>query len=204
MSISPALSNLNVERYQNWQLPFSLDNSKQAIFAFNGEVYTGLDAYSLTEKQLEKAQKTLRILSGLYGLLKPLDLMQPYRLEMGTRFQIGENKNLYQFWGDKLTNALNEILEEEKILINLASNEYFKAVNKKKLKGELITPTFKDAKNGEYKTIMMYAKKARGSMARYLIENDVQEISQLKNAIIDDYAYNEQLSKGNDWVFTRG
>lgn len=204
MSISPALSNLNVERYQNWQLPFSLDNSKQAIFAFNGEVYTGLDAYSFTKKQLEKAQKTLRILSGLYGLLKPLDLMQPYRLEMGTRFQIGENKNLYQFWGDKLTNALNEILEEEKILINLASNEYFKSINKKELKGELITPTFKDVKNGEYKIIMMYAKKARGSMARYLIENDIQEISQLKNAIIDDYTYNQQLSKGNDWVFTRG
>ncbi len=205
MKISPKLADLNVDRYKTWSLPFSLDNAKQAIFAFNGEVYTGLDAYTLTETQLEKAQQKVRILSGLYGLLKPLDLIQPYRLEMGTRFETATDcKNLYQFWGEKLTNSLNEVLEEEKVLINLASNEYFKSVKPKKLNGTVITPTFKDAKNGEYKTIMMYAKKARGSMTRYLLDNDIQSVDELKLAEIDGYVYNEKLSENDNWVFTRG
>ncbi|MCP4520171.1 MAG: peroxide stress protein YaaA [Cytophagales bacterium] len=205
MKLSPKLADLNVERNKEWSLPFNTNNARQALFAFNGEVYTGLDAYSLNEDELQKAQKELRILSGLYGLLKPLDLMQPYRLEMGTKFATSENcKNLYEFWGDKLTNAINELLEEEKVLINLASTEYFKSVKPKQLIGDLITPTFKDEKNGSYKVIMMYAKKARGSMTRYLLQNDITNTDELKVAEIDGYIYNEELSKGNDWVFTRG
>ena len=176
MKISEALASLNYERNQTWQTPFSLENAKQAVFSFTGEVYKGLDANSIKEDKLPVLQDKLRILSGLYGLLKPLDLIQPYRLEMGTKFKVGTKDNLYQFWGETLANSLNEELKENELLINLASSEYFKALPKKTLKTEMITPVFKDFKNGKYKIIMMYAKKARGLMTRYLIDNDIEDL----------------------------
>ena len=207
MKISPALGELNHERYQNWALPFDKSLNKQAAFAFNGEAYNGLSASTMTNKQLEIAQKKLRILSGLYGLLKPLDLILPYRLEMGTRFATSPKvTNLYKFWGDKLTDFLNQEMKEsgETTLINLASNEYFKALNTKKLDAEIYTPIFKDNSNGQYKTIMVYAKKARGMMTRFIIENDLNNPEDIKAFDSSGYAFNPQLSKEKEWVFTRG
>ena len=206
MKLSPTLADLNYSRYQEWEPTFTTPTSRQAIFAFNGEVYTGLDARSMDDNDLAYAQGHLRILSGVYGLLKPLDLIRPYRLEMGTKFSaIKDQKNLYEFWGSKITDAVNElmVLQEDGILLNLASNEYFKSLKKKELKGEIITPVFKDFKNGSFKTIMMYAKKARGSMASWIIKNKIEEANKLKLFDVDGYTYNDDLSKENDWVFTR-
>ena len=166
MSISDALGALNHQRNQDWQLPFTTDNARPAVYAFNGDVYRGLDAYTIPEDKIEVLQNTVRILSGLYGLLKPTDLMQPYRLEMGTKFPVGANKNLYEFWKKDITNALNEELEDDELFLNLASNEYFKAVDTKALKVPVITANFKEFKNGQYKMISFFAKAARGMMAR--------------------------------------
>ena len=205
MGISDKLAALNVARYQSWKTPFSLKNAKQAALAFKGDVYTGLDAETLSDQHDEYAQQHLRILSGLYGVLRPLDLIQPYRLEMGVGFNNAKGKDLYTFWGDKITNRLNKELAEQEsdVVINLASNEYFKSVNTQQLKARVITPVFKDAKNGQYKIISFYAKKARGLMARYIIEKGLQEPNAIKRFKVGGYRYNKELSAGDNWVFTR-
>ncbi len=205
MKISQKLSDLNYTRFQHWHFPFSDTEAKQALFAFKGDVYTGMDAYSLEEKDIEQAQKQLRILSGLYGLLKPLDLILPYRLEMGTKIAIDKKKSLYEFWGDKITALLNEDIQEynHKVLINLASNEYYKAIQPKSVTVPIISPEFKDLKNGQYKIISFYAKKARGLMTRFIIQNQLTDPNDLKAFDLDGYYYNNQLSKENKPVFTR-
>ncbi len=205
MSISDQLGVLNYDRFQQWSLPFNADNAKQAALAFKGDVYTGLEAETFGRKEWSFAQKHLRILSGLYGLLRPLDLMQPYRLEMGTKFANHRGKDLYQFWGDQITEALNTQLKSVKAntLVNLASNEYFKAVNKKKLNAEIITPVFKDLKNGEYKIISFYAKKARGLMSSWVIRNGITEVQGLVDFNVAGYQYNAAFSDEKNWVFTR-
>ena len=205
MGISDKLAALNVARFQSWKTPFSLKNAKQAALAFKGDVYTGLDAETLTDQHDEYAQQHLRILSGLYGLLRPLDLIQPYRLEMGVGFNNAKGKDLYAFWDEKITQQLNKELEQQQsdVVINLASNEYFKAVKPKQLNARVITPIFKDAKNGQYKIISFYAKKARGLMARYIIEKGLQEPNAIKRFKVAGYRYNKDLSAGDNWVFTR-
>lgn len=205
MKLSDKLASLNVARYESWSQDFSSENAKQAVLAFKGDVYTGLDAETLSEEQLTYTQKHLRILSGLYGILKPLDLMQPYRLEMGTKLQNPAGTNLYQFWGNDLTNSLNEefTAEAKPVLVNLASNEYFKAVKPKILNAEIITPVFKDWKSGQYKIISFYAKKARGLMTRYIIDNQVDDPEQLKGFDYEGYRFAESMSEGNTLVFIR-
>jgi cytoplasmic iron level regulating protein YaaA (DUF328/UPF0246 family) len=205
MGVSDNIAQLNHRRFMNWSAPFDLDNAKQAIFAFQGDVYTGLDADTLNFKQLNYAQKHLRILSGLYGLLRPLDLMQPYRLEMGLKFSNRGGANLYQFWGDQISDALNAQLKKSKqdVLVNLASNEYFKAVRPKNLNAEVITPIFKDLKSGKYKVISFYAKKARGEMSRYIIENEVEDPAGLRKFKKGGYKYNKAESTARELVFTR-
>ncbi len=203
MSISDDLASLNYDRNQAWETPFSKDNAKQAIYAFTGAVFQGIDVTTIKENKIPLLQENLRILSGLYGLLKPLDLIQPYRLEMGTKLKVGRKDNLYKFWDTTLAEALNKELKEDELLINLASTEYFKALPKKALKVPMITPVFKDFKNGKYKTIMTYAKMARGHMVRYIIDNNVQTIDELKGFDIENYRFSEEMSKGNEIVFTR-
>jgi len=204
MSISEKLGQLNAERFQNWHTPFSLDNARQAALAFKGDVYTGLAAESFSEDDFAFAQNHLRMLSGLYGLLRPLDLMQPYRLEMGTKFENSRGKDLYAFWGSILTEELNRLLAaDDGVLVNLASNEYFKSVKKKELNARLITPQFKDWKNGQYKMISFYAKKARGLMCRFAIENRITQADDLKGFNLDGYYCSEEQSEGNNWVFLR-
>ncbi|HLT13823.1 MAG TPA: peroxide stress protein YaaA [Marinobacter sp.] len=204
MSISDKLGQLNAERFRDWHTPFTPDNARQAILAFKGDVYTGLDAESFNEDDFAFAQKHLRMLSGLYGLLKPLDLMQPYRLEMGTKFENRRGKDLYAFWGSKLTDALNrQLAEDDQVLVNLASNEYFKSVQAKKLDGRLVTPQFKDWKNGKYKIISFYAKKARGLMCRYAIQNRITQADDLKGFNLEGYYFSEEQSDNNNWVFLR-
>lgn len=204
MSISEKLGQLNAERFQNWHTPFNLDNARQAALAFKGDVYTGLAAESFSEDDFAFAQKHLRMLSGLYGLLRPLDLMQPYRLEMGTKFENSRGKDLYAFWGSILTDELNRLLAaDDGVLVNLASNEYFKSVKKKELNARLITPQFKDWKNGQYKMISFYAKKARGLMCRFAIENRITQADDLKGFNLDGYYFSEEQSEGNNWVFLR-
>ena len=203
MGISTDLAALNYERNQNWSLPFTPENSKQAIFAFTGEVFRGIDVNSLASDKVPVLQERLRILSGLYGLLKPLDLIQPYRLEMGKKLKVGKTETLYKFWGDKITNALNEEIADNDLFINLASSEYFKAVNQKVLKVPMITPVFKDFKNGQYKTIMTFAKKARGLMVRYIIDNNIKTVEALKGFDTDGYGFSESMSTETELVFTR-
>lgn len=203
MSISDDLARLNYERNQEWKTPFTPENAKQAIYAFTGEVFRGIDIASLDDKKLPLLQDRLRILSGLYGLLKPLDLIQSYRLEMGTKLKVGRKNNLYQFWDDALAKALNDELEDNELLINLASTEYFKAIDEKVLKVPMITPVFKDYKNGQYKVIMTYAKKARGLMVRYIIDNNVTTLDELKGFNIEGYGFDENLSSEFELVFTR-
>ena len=206
MNLSDNLSGLNVERYQNWQKEHTIKNAKTAGLLFDGEVYSGLGAENLTNKQLDYAQDNLRILSGLYGLLRPLDLVHPYRLEMGTKLKVGRNNNLYEFWGDKIVDEINSLLENQKeqTLVNLASNEYFKAINKKKLIGNVVTPVFKDFNNGKYKAVMVYAKKARGMMANYIITNKIEKAEDLKGFDTEGYCFNEDASTNNELVFLRG
>lgn len=203
MAISDKLADLNWQRNQDWKTPFTTKKARPAVYAFDGDVYTGLDAYSIPPGKLESLQDKLRILSGLYGLLKPLDLIQPYRLEMGTKLPIGERKNLYEFWKETVTKALNKELKKDELFINLASNEYFSAVDVKALKVPVITPDFKDYKDGKLKMISFFAKKARGMMVRYIIDTDAQTIDDLKGFNYDGYQFDANLSKGNHLVFTR-
>ena len=203
MDISEKLADLNWERNQNWSLPFSPENARPAVFAFDGDVYTGLDAYTIPTDKFPILEDKLRILSGLYGILKPLDLMQPYRLEMGTSLPIGTKKNLYEFWKKKVTASLNSELQKNELFINLASNEYFSAVDTKTLKVPVITPEFKDYKDGKLKMISFFAKKARGLMVRYIIDTNAETIEDLKQFNYDGYAFDANLSKGTTLVFTR-
>ena len=205
MNVSQKIADLNVGRYKTWNKKFTEKNSKQSVLAFKGDVYTGLDAETFNSKDFNFAQKHLRVLSGLYGLLRPLDLMQAYRLEMGTRLDTAKGKNLYEFWGSTITEGLNKQLEKTQsdYLVNLASNEYFKAVKSKELNAEIITPAFKEYKNGEYKMISFFAKKARGMLSRYIIKNQLTNPEDIKSFSEDGYKYNKKLSKGNTWVFSR-
>ncbi|TNJ45722.1 peroxide stress protein YaaA [Tamlana fucoidanivorans] len=203
MSISDALGQLNYERNQAWHLPFTTANARPAVYAFAGDVYRGLDAYTIPEEKLEVLQNSVRILSGLYGLLKPTDLIQPYRLEMGTKMPVGVNKNLYEFWKKDITKALNEELEEDELFLNLASNEYFKVIDAKALKVPVVTANFKDFKKGEYKMISFFAKAARGLMARYAVDTNAQTIDDLKGFNYEGYHFSEPMSKGNELIFIR-
>jgi cytoplasmic iron level regulating protein YaaA (DUF328/UPF0246 family) len=205
MGISDKLAMLNAERFNSFEFPFTGDNARPAVFAFNGDVYSGLDAYSLDDSALEFAQSHLRILSGLYGVLRPLDLMQPYRLEMGIKLNTPKAKSLYEFWDLQITDVLNKDLQEQgdNVLVNLASNEYFSSVKKKALDAMVITPQFKDEKNGKFKIISFYAKKARGMMARYIIENKLSKASQLKAFDAAGYYFAPEESSETDYVFKR-
>lgn len=205
MHISSDLGELNHRRYANWQAPFDLKNAKQALFAFKGDVYLGLEAETFSTADINFAQKHLRILSGLYGLLRPLDLMQPYRLEMGSRFKNKRGKNLYQFWDSKLTDNLNTLLAQEKkpVLINLASKEYFSAIKPAALNAEIISPVFKDYSNGSYKILSFFAKKARGKMAAYIIQNKLKNPDKLKDFDLEGYRYSEEDSTRAQPVFLR-
>ncbi|RXR19056.1 peroxide stress protein YaaA [Flavobacterium amnicola] len=203
MDISDALGELNWQRNKKFKTPFTIENARPAVYAFNGDVYLGLDAYSIPEEKLDVLQNKLRILSGQYGILKPLDLIQAYRLEMRTTLPIGEHKNLYAFWKETLTSALNKELKKNELFINLASNEYFSVIDTKKLKVPIITPEFKDYKDGKLKMISFFAKKARGMMVRYIIDHDVENVEQLKSFNYEGYAFDANLSKGNTLVFTR-
>lgn len=205
MGISPKLAELNADRFQTWETPFTPENAKQAILAFRGDVYIGLAAEEYGERDFSFAQKNLRILSGLYGLLKPLDLIQPYRLEMGTKIKNPGGNDLYEYWSSTVTAAISEELaaHRNKTLINLASLEYFKAVQPKLLPGKLVTPVFKDFKNGTYKILSFFAKKARGSMASFIIKNRISKPEDIKAFDIDGYRFNADLSTDDSWVFTR-
>jgi len=205
MNVSDNLAELNRQRFRKWKTPFKPENARQALFAFKGDVYQGLDAYSLDEGGIDFAQQHLRILSGLYGILRPLDLMQPYRLEMGTRLSTEQGSNLYQFWDDRITKSLNQELQQANshALVNLASNEYFKAVKPKLLKAEIVTPTFREFHKGEYRFISFSAKKARGLMARYIIDHRIDQPEGLKDFDYEGYRFAPKLSEERDWVFTR-
>ena len=205
MHVSDKIALLNAERNAEWHTPFTPDNAKQAVFMFNGDVYEGIAADTLEPEQIQYLQQHVRLLSGLYGVLRPLDLMQPYRLEMGTAFANTRGKNLYEFWGDIITDLLNDTLAQagSDILINLASQEYFKSVNTKKLKARLITPVFKDEKNGKYKIISCYAKRARGLMVRYAAEHNITDPEMLKNFDYEGYSFNAAASNESEWVFMR-
>lgn len=203
MDISDKLADLNWQRNQEWATPFTPKNARPALYAFNGDVYTGLDAYTIPTAKLNRLQDTLRILSGLYGLLKPLDLIQPYRLEMGTQMPVGDNKNLYEFWKQALTENLNNELADNELFINLASQEYFGAIDEKALKVPVITPEFKDYKDGKLRMVSFFAKKARGMMVRYIIDKNVKTLKGLKGFNYEGYAFDAKLSKGNTLVFTR-
>jgi len=205
MGVSEAIANLNHQRFMDWQPPFDFSNAKQAVLAFKGDVYTGLQAEALSEAALAFAQDHVRILSGLYGLLRPLDLMQPYRLEMGLKFQNTGGRNLYEFWGSAITDELNQSIADSgtPVLVNLASNEYFKAVQPRALDAEVITPVFKDLKNGKHKIISFYAKKARGVMARYICSEGLNEPESLKAFAGDGYYFCPEQSSAREWVFLR-
>lgn len=205
MSVSEKIAQLNVARFRDWQPEFNFSNARQAIFAFKGDVYTGLDAYDLNAQDLEFAQTHLRMLSGLYGLLRPLDLMMPYRLEMGTKLANVRGHNLYEFWGDQITQLVNADLAQEnsELLVNLASDEYYKSVKESKVKAEIIKPVFLDQKNGKYKVISFYAKKARGLMARYIIQNQLNRVEDLKSFNTDGYYFDAASSMKGELVFKR-
>ena len=203
MHVSDALGQLNYDRNQDWQLPFTKDNARQAIYAFSGDVYRGLDAYTISNDKIDTLQNKVRILSGLYGILKPLDLMQAYRLEMGTKLPVGTKKNLYEFWKKDIVNALNQELEDDEVFVNLASQEYFKAIDTKALKVPVVTVDFKEFKDGKYKIIAIFAKLARGLMARYIVDTNAQTIDDLKGFTTDGYGLSDELSSENHLVFTR-
>ncbi|MGX9608350.1 MULTISPECIES: peroxide stress protein YaaA [Acinetobacter] len=205
MSVSEKIANLNVERFRDWQADFDFSNARQALFAFKGDVYTGLNAYSLKDQDIDYAQQHLRMLSGLYGLLRPLDLMMPYRLEMGTKLKNPRGSNLYEFWGTIITDLINEDLAAAKseLLVNIASDEYYKSVKESKIQAEIIKPVFLDQKNGKYKVISFYAKKARGLMARYIIENKIERAEDLKGFNSDGYYFDADSSLKGELVFKR-
>lgn len=204
MGVSEKLATLNVQRYKDYNEQFDEHNAKAAALMFKGDVYTGLKAAEFTEQEMSFAQDHIRILSGLYGLLRPLDLMQPYRLEMGSKLQQAKHKNLYEFWGEQITNLINEDLGATKAVVNLASNEYFRAVKPALLAGELVNIHFKENRNGKLKVISFNAKKARGSMARLIVKEQVQEVAAIKELVADDYLYNDELSTASDWLFVKG
>tara|TARA_Y100000739_G_scaffold62620_1_gene51769 strand:- start:566 stop:1330 length:765 start_codon:yes stop_codon:yes gene_type:complete len=204
MSVSDKIAELNYNRFKNWEDPSISNSSKQAIFAFKGDVYSGLDADSISENKFDFLQNNLRIISGFYGLIRPFDKILPYRLEMGTKLENPKGKNLYQFWGDKITDLLNQDLEEKNnYVINLASDEYFKSIVTKKLHNKIVTPQFKELKNGSYKTIAIYAKKARGLMSRFIIDNEIQNPNNLKNFNNEGYSFDSNLSDDFNYIFTR-
>ena len=203
MGISSKIADLNYERNHDWSLPFNNKNARQAVYAFSGDVYRGLDAYSINDDKIDFMQSTVRIISGLYGLVKPLDLIQPYRLEMGTKLSFDNNKNLYEYWREKITNQLNLELSENEPVLNLASNEYFKAIDTKVIKSDVYSANFKQLKDGNYKTIAIFSKKARGMMARYIIENNITDINSLKSFNYDRYVFNENLSSDKELIFCR-
>lgn len=202
LEVSPKLSQLNTERYASWKTA----TTKQAVFAYDGDVYDGLEARKFTIREIEFAQKHLRIISGLYGLLQPLDLIKPYRIDMGTSFATSKGETLYKYWGDKITDQLKKNLKESgsNFIINLASQEYFASVNTKKLKARIITPSFKDRSNDKYAMISFFAKRARGMMSRFIIQNEITDPEMLVGFDSGGYNFNHQLSKGDNWVFTRG
>lgn len=205
MKVSDKIASLNVARFAQWQKTFTTDNSRQAILAFKGDVYAGLEAESFSDADFDYAQQHFRMLSGLYGLLKPLDLMQPYRLEMGTKLENKKGSNLYHFWGESITKKINKDMKDngDELLVNLASNEYFKAVKPKLVKGTVITPVFKDCKNGQYKVISFFAKKARGMMAKYLIKNQIKTVEALKEFDVAGYYFSAEESTSTELVFKR-
>ena len=205
MKLSDQLTELNFQRFKAFTLPFTTANAKQAVLAFSGDTYVGFDAASVSDDDLLYAQDHLRILSGLYGLLRPLDLVQPYRLEMGSRLQNPEGSDLYDFWGDELAQAIDQAVSghKEAVVINLASNEYFKAARPKHMKARVITPVFKEVKNGEAKVLGLFAKRARGMMARYIVTKRIEQSEQLKKFNDGGYAYQDHLSDADNWVFTR-
>jgi cytoplasmic iron level regulating protein YaaA (DUF328/UPF0246 family) len=204
MNISPALAELNWERNQQFATPFNPENARPAVYAFNGDVYQGLDVYTIPENKIDQLQDTLRILSGLYGILKPLDLIQPYRLEMGTQIRVGRKKNLYDFWKKDLTAHLNAELKDDELFINLASNEYFGAIDEKKLKVPVITPIFKDWKNDNLKVLSFFAKKARGTMVRYIVDSNAKTLNDIRAFNLEDYEFSkEHTLKENQPVFVR-
>jgi len=205
MNVSENIAELNVERYQQYDTPFTLANSKQAVLAFKGDVYTGMNTDSFDTSDLQFAQNHLRILSGLYGLLKPLDLMQPYRLEMGTKLKTTRGKNLYEFWKNRITDTLNEDLDStnSELVVNLASQEYFKSVKTSKLSKPLLNIQFKELRNGKYKIVSFSAKKARGMMCHYAIKNRISDPELLKGFDYENYTFNERMSTENEWLFTR-
>ena len=204
MNISDQLAELNYQRFQDFSFPFTKENARQAVYSFSGDVYKGLDVYTLPEEHIDSMQNSLRILSGFYGLLKPLDLIQPYRLEMGTSLKVNSSNNLYEFWGSSITDYLNQEMAKEELLVNLASKEYFKAVQSKKLKATLVTPIFKDYKNGKLKIISFFAKKARGQMARYILDNGIETLNELKGFDIDGYGFSAEYTLNeNEPVFVR-
>lgn len=203
MVISDKLADLNWKRNQDWKVPFSSKNARPAVYTFDGDVYTGLDAYSIPKEKLEELQNRVRILSGLYGYLKPFDLIQPYRLEMGTKLPVGDSKNLYAFWRPIIAKELNKELKKGELFVNLASQEYFSAIDLSLIKVPVITPEFKEYKNGKLKIISFFAKKARGLMVRYIIDNQVETFEELKGFNYDGYCYDGLLSKENHIVFTR-
>lgn len=205
MEINPQLAELNADRFARFKTRHTVQNSLQALFAFNGDVFLGLEAKSLTDDSLRFAQDHLRILSGLYGVLRPLDLIQPYRLEMGTRLANPEGKNLYDFWGNQLTRMINKDLKESgtDILVNLASNEYFRAIQPGKIKGRIIEPTFREYKDGQLKFFPVFGKKARGLMARYIIDNRISDPEELKGFQVENYYFDESLSSQTEFAFVR-
>ena len=203
MNVSDKIAELNYNRFKTWEDPSKSKTSKQAIYAFKGDVYSGLDAESIEEDKFDYLQNSLRIISGYYGLLRPFDQILPYRLEMGTKLENENGNNLYKFWGDKITDVLNEDLDKNDIIVNLASDEYFKSINKDKIKSKIITPVFKEFKNGLYKVIAIYAKKARGLMSRFLIERKSTSIDDIKLFNINGYSFDNNLSNDSQLVFTR-
>ena len=205
MDINPKLAELNVGRFNSWSLPFSPVNARPAILMFNGEVYNGLQAATLSQKELDYAQDHLRVLSGLYGIIRPLDIIQAYRLEMGTKLKVGRKKDLYAFWGDKITQSINREMAShtEKVLLNLASNEYFAALNPSKINARILSCTFKEERNGNYRFVTIFGKKARGLMTRFIIRNRIDKSEDLKHFEEDGYFFNERISREDEWVFTR-
>lgn len=203
MGVSSKIADLNYERNHEWSLPFNKKNARQSIYAFSGDVYRGLDAYSIDDDKIDFMQSTVRIISGLYGFIKPLDLIQPYRLEMGTKLSFDNNKNLYEYWREKITNQLNSELSEDEPVLNLASNEYFKAIDSKVLKSDIYSANFKQLKNGSYKTIAIYSKKARGMMTRFIVDNNISRVNDLKSFNYDGYVFHKDLSTEKELVFSR-
>ena len=205
MHLSDKLALLNFKRYATFQTPFTLENAKQALFLFKGDVYEGMDAYQLSGQEIAYIQNSTAILSGLYGLVRPLDLIQPYRLEMGTKFVMAKSKDLYTYWGDIITNQVNKLADKlnSQYIVNLASNEYFKSILPEKLNFPVITPVFKDRKGGQYKIISFYAKRARGLMVRFAAQNNITDVHDLKDFDLDGYQFDAENSTSDKWLFLR-